>query len=875
MQHVTPKFSCYLIGDNNLLVQCADILLSKKHTILGIISSNDEILDWARKHKIFCSLNINDIENLIKSTSFDYLFSIVNHTVLPNWLIKAPSELAINYHDSLLPKHAGVHATSWAIFNKEINHGITWHIIEDKIDAGDICLKQRSFPIDKKETAFTLNLRCFEEAINAFRELVDELKFKNYKYTKQDLSKRTYNSSHKKLPSNGLIEWHNHAFEIEKLWRALQFGSYTNRLGTAKFLIDDHIFIIGKLKILKKSSGLPPGQIISVKKNGLQITTATEDILITELHTLEGHFVNNLKTQQIKAGDKLLSPSQDLLSSYNLLSVQLSRFEDTLVKELNRLNPFTIPLYPTDLPRVVCREPCNLWTLEFPDQFYKRLKASVSFSNEPTNISFAILLTYLFRLTNAESIGVGLSNLKFLKENKSLHQLVSSLIPLSFSFTKDINFNEVNTNIENKLSRAYETFSKTFLSDIYIRYPVLSGATQIQISIALVEHLEEYRFSIETPVCFVIAKSTNSIRLLVNPSLLDSDKEYVLKNIREHLLTLFEAIASDTSNKPIKKYSFLTQSEIQKILYDWNNTEKDYPTNQTIHQLFEKQAEKTPNKVAVISGKKHLTYFELNEKANQLAHCLVKKGTKPGTLVGILVDRSLEMFISVLGILKTGAAYTPIDPDYPKDRLDYLIQDTKIQVIVTQELYAQRLELHPIEKLILDSNLIVLNQGEKNNLTINVKANDLIYVIYTSGSTGKPKGVMIEHRGIINTIYAKLDLIGLNEEDNILIFANYSFDAWAWEVFSGLLSGACLHVLRKEELLDTTYFYKYIEENNITEITLPPSILTNFEITFDKTALKTIIVAGERCNINTVKIHAGKHKFINAYGPTEMYFGRI
>ncbi|HEY9692726.1 MAG TPA: amino acid adenylation domain-containing protein [Oculatellaceae cyanobacterium] len=341
-----------------------------------------------------------------------------------------------------------------------------------------------------------------------------------------------------------------------------------------------------------------------------------------------------------------------------------------------------------------------------------------------------------------------------------------------------------------------------------------------------------------------------------------------------HFQTLLTAIVANPEQK-IAELPLLTAAEFQQ-LQAWNSTELDYPTNACIHQLFETQVEKTPDAVAVIFEDKQLTYSELNAKANQLAHYLRSAklsrseslGVKPEVLVGICVERSLEMVIGILGILKAGGAYLPLDPAYPKERLAFMLLDAQVSVLLTQSDLVKSLPQHQAFVLNLDSDWDLIDQNSQHNLVNSVASQNLAYAIYTSGSTGKPKGVLLTHSGLCNLVTAQIQLFNLQLNSRVLQFASFSFDASVWEIFMALIVGARLVLASRESLLPGDGLIKLLRDEEITTVTLPPSVLAVLPPEELET-LQTIIVAGEACASELVAKWAFGRRFFNAYGPTE------
>lgn len=341
----------------------------------------------------------------------------------------------------------------------------------------------------------------------------------------------------------------------------------------------------------------------------------------------------------------------------------------------------------------------------------------------------------------------------------------------------------------------------------------------------------------------------------------------IISKMLEHLQILLEEFINNPQEK-LGSLSILTESEKQQILIDWNNTKADYPRDKCIHQLFEEQVIKTPNNIAISFKNKQLTYQELNEKANQLAHYLQKLGVKTETLVGICIERSLEMIIGILGILKAGGAYVPLDPNYPQERLKFMLEDSQISILLIQEKLINILEFKFKNIVKLDADWQFIQQESKNNTTKVVQSHNLAYVIYTSGSTGKPKGVMIEHQGVVNTIYFRITK-QFQPEDlaNLPFFISISFDASVAQIFSILAAGGKITILNDMGEIDKLSKYE-----KFTILITTPSILETYLNAFElPNSLRVLGTSGELINQNLLnKINKYTHiKKCIIYGPTE------
>ncbi len=350
-----------------------------------------------------------------------------------------------------------------------------------------------------------------------------------------------------------------------------------------------------------------------------------------------------------------------------------------------------------------------------------------------------------------------------------------------------------------------------------------------------------------------------------------------------HFQTLLSG-AIDTPELGICQLPLLSSLEVHQLLVEWNQTHVEYLRNKCIPQLFEQQVENTPDAIAVVFEKEQLTYYELNQRANQLAHYLKSLGVRPEVLVGICVERSIEMVVGLLGILKAGAAYVPLDPAYPPEGLAYMVSDAEISVLLTQNKWTSQLPEHQAQVICLDSDWEKIALYSQENPTETNTGENLAYLIYTSGSTGKPKGVMISHQALNRFTQTAISEYQITASDRVLQFASINFDVAVEEIYPCLCTGATL-VLRTDEMLgDLQTFFQACEDLQLTVLDLPTAYwhqlaaeLANTDVTLPE-SLRLAIIGGERVLPEPVKswqeyvIKSGKSdrlRLINAYGPTE------
>jgi amino acid adenylation domain-containing protein len=294
-----------------------------------------------------------------------------------------------------------------------------------------------------------------------------------------------------------------------------------------------------------------------------------------------------------------------------------------------------------------------------------------------------------------------------------------------------------------------------------------------------------------------------------------------IERMSGHYLSLLEGIVADPS-QPISELPLLTAKEKQQLLVEWNNTQADH-LPECIHQLFEEQVERTPDAVAVVFEQQQLTYRELNSRANQLAHYLRTLGVSADVLVGICIERSLDMLVGLLGILKAGGAYVPLDPSYPPERLAYMLSDSQMTVLVTQQHLVSLLPEHHAKVVCLDTDWESISKENAENLYCDGILEQLAYVIYTSGSTGKPKGVQIPHGAVINFLNSMQRKPGLTDQDILLAITTISFDIAVLELYLPLILGAKVVLVSREVSIDGIELLKLLKASNATVMQATPA----------------------------------------------------
>ncbi|HEY7768546.1 amino acid adenylation domain-containing protein, partial [Longimicrobium sp.] len=347
-----------------------------------------------------------------------------------------------------------------------------------------------------------------------------------------------------------------------------------------------------------------------------------------------------------------------------------------------------------------------------------------------------------------------------------------------------------------------------------------------------------------------------------------AEAERVCRMMHTALERLVQALEL-APGRAIGSLDVLPEAERRTVVEEWNRTDGEYPADSPIHELFDEQAERTPDAVAVRFEDESLSYAELNARANRLANHLRRRGIGPETRVGICLERSPELVVSLLAVLKAGGAYVPLDPAYPAERLSFMLADSNAPLLLTRLPLPAGLPPHIAEVVCLEADRERIEAESAQAPAASVRPGQLAYVIYTSGSTGTPKGVMVPHRGVPNLAYAQARRFGIDGSSRVLQFASFSFDAAVAEVFDALLAGAILVMAPREALLPGEGLLETLRRGRVTVATLPPSVLAILPPD-DLPELRTVVSAGEAVDAATVERWSDGRTFVNAYGPTEV-----
>ncbi|AMO24136.1 hypothetical protein GCM10027034_16970 [Ramlibacter solisilvae] len=780
--------SAAFVGDGSLLVRCLQAWLEAGHTARLVASANDEVLAHAKAAGIEAVRIDPDTAIRLPPAEFDYLFSVANLRMIDRDTLARARRLALNFHDGPLPRYAGLNATSWALMAGESAHGVTWHEMTEVPDAGRIA-RQLVFPVLPDDTALGLNARCYEAGLASFVEMVGELA-RGELALREQAGGRSYFARDQRPAALGTLDFQRPARELAAMVRALDFGAYANPLGRAKVRLGDRLLLVRSASVQPAVSAAA-GTVIAATPDSLQVATAEGAIALEGLSEIDGRAVHALP----QAGERLPALDGRERDQLDACAPRVAQGERHWRRVLSALAPLELP---QPRQRAAATEA----------QAPSRARVAGAFG-AGTLAGFA---AWLSAITGQEQVSLLYCDEGLTRQAADLEPWLQPWVVLNLSSGASDATARLASAAQAQLEAARRAgpCPRDLPLRLGDRHPPLAG---VRVGLAA-----DPGIAPAAGLELVLAASRPGGLELVAPGA--AFDEGTLGQMAVQLgswLAAFDAGAEALSALP------LLPDDDAKLLAALNATQAPEAEQVGVHQAIAAQAARTPEAIALRCQGEALSYRSLDERATALAMRLAGRGVRRGDIVGLCLERSPELVVSLLAVMKAGAAYLPLDPEYPAERIAFMVQDSGTRFVVTTSELARSVPIAADRALLLDAPGGDGAAGKGSAALPDFDPDGAAYVIYTSGSTGKPKGVVVTHRNVMNFFAGMDPRIAHEPPGRWLAVTSLSFDISVLELCWTLARGftVVLHSNQARAAAGTTefslFYFASDHESNASE----------------------------------------------------------
>ncbi len=752
------SLAAVFIGSDTLLMQCLDLWLERGHRVVAVVTDADKVRRFCSDRGVRHVDAAVELCEALAGETVDLLFTITWLRLLPEAALKIARRHAINFHDGPLPRYAGLNATCWAILRGEHEHAVTWHVIEAEADTGDILL-QRSFPIQPDDTAFTLNARCFQAGQETFGELVDQLAAGSEQRRPQDRSLRTYFGRHGRPDALAVLDFAQPAADVARLVRAFDHGGYRNPVAIAKVRCANGVFVPSGVE-LAPGGGEGPGTVTALGEELVQVACGDGAVRLLRPRCLRGFPLSGpaLASLGVAVGERLPVPAAAERDALTSIGRSAAPAEDAWLRALHDGEPLPVP---DGGPAAGTADVATL-AIELP--------AGDALDRAAWCIAF------LARQSARQQFVVGVAT----AHATAAPDLVVDAPPVAFHCDPWRPVGEAIAGV------------RALLQQARARGPLLRD-----VAVRRTDVLQPHAV-IAPPVRVSLGAPTTSLPAGALELATGADGTVQLRHDRHALadaaagalalrLQVFVRAAAAAPQTPLATVPVLDERELDTLLHKWNATDAEAPVQACVHRQFAAMAARVPDHAALRAGDATKTYGELLSDVERLAAFLRSHGVAQGGRVGICTQRGFGMVTAVLATLRCGAAYVPLDPSYPRERLQFMAGDAELAALVVDGTSLPAAPTVSCPRIHLDAHAgaIAAASGSADDAAT---GDDLAYVIYTSGSTGQPKGVMVRHRNVTN-FFAGMDRVLGTAPGVWLAVTSLSFDISVLELLWTLCRG--------------------------------------------------------------------------------------
>lgn len=793
----TPMPTCYLMGAQNMLPMCGDLLRQAGFRILGVVSDTPAIAAWASSVAVPAWRLEDDWAGAMARERADYLFTITHLQLLDEAVRALPLRGAINFHDAPLPDYAGLYCPVWALLDEREQYGVSWHWIDAGIDTGRL-LEQERFDVDADETTLSLNAKALAAGLASFERLINRIRLGDDAGRAQAGARLRLCLRDSRPPGAGLLDFSGSARALERLVRALHFGPYENPFASATVLVDGQAFVVAEAQALDGAA--PAGTVVACHPDDLRIACADGVLRIRALSTLDGQPVP-IASLGLEAG-AVVAPLDDYaVARHEALVREAARSEPQWLRQLRALEPVHWPFQPESPDTsagAATRDGGTAACLPIG------LPSGFGAGSEPAARATLLAAAWVAWLAHARP-APGAFHLAFadgaLRERiDGVERLWQARVPIGCDPSGDAPLDELAATLARTIDAA--AGRGPIARDLALRYPelkaqaIVTDGRMLPLGLAFGDPRQAADASGRPPVVgddatLWIDAAGTAAWLVCDPARIGAAQAALAARYFGDFVAAF---AGDPS-LALKALPMAGPAERERMQAAWADVRRAPPATPSLAAAFEAQVDRRPQAVAVRHEDASITYAELDERANRLAHHLLARGVRPDEPVALHLERSIELAVAYLAILKAGAGYLPLDPAFPADRIHWMLENSGARIAISQSTIVGHLQAGPgLERVLIDADWPGIARCDAHRPGVAQGGATLAYLIYTSGSSGKPKGVAVEQRNVLNFFAAMDERLGPLPEDGFspgtwLAVTSLSFDISVLELLWTLCRG--------------------------------------------------------------------------------------
>ncbi|MER6091337.1 amino acid adenylation domain-containing protein [Streptomyces bluensis] len=822
--------NCYIIGGSRVLTQCAAQLLDAGVRVEGVLSDDPAVVAWAYEHAVPVLDPCGDLAAMLSERKFDYLFSMVNFRILTADVLDLPEVAAVNFHDGPLPRYSGSNVPAWALYEGATRHAATWHRMTEAVDAGSVLL-ERWFPVRDHSTALSLTYETAEAGIELFKDLVPHVVAGTLPdpVDTGDRERRFYRRS-ARMASGGIVHAGTSAAEAARISKALDYGSFPNPLGVPTLVTEQGAVLTRQIRLIPRDEPRTDTVVQSVTTSALTLSAPDADLVLSDFSALDGSALSGQAAAQrlgATEGAPLPSVGEERLAAIAAAQKPLRAHEPWWSARLRDLRPARLPV--DDFSAGAAH--------------YGRYElAFVPGSREETTGVVRAFLHAVAERAGQRTFDFAWSPSAARVRAEETHGIAAARFPVRFD-------GDSARALRDKLDEAAARHG--YAADLEVRLglagrPLGSGEPAFTDVMVLERGAGEAASAEPHTEIALLCLRDGPPTVFVRDTAMGRDEALEFTGRVEDLAlaALFHGDETQPAPRP-------------------DAGETTVPGSATVLDLVAAAVADRRTATAVRSGTRTLDYAALDSWADAIAARLHDQGIESGSVVGVLVDRGIHLIPALLGILRSGAAFLPLDPAYPPDRLRAYTEVARCDLILTDHI------THALGASLGTALRVPEADGSVPAVPPRVGAGDLAYLLFTSGSTGTPKGVEIEHGALANFLTGIGERLDSSAEDVVLAHTTVAFDISLLELLLPLTVGATVVLASREAARDPQRLAELAGEVTVAQAT--PSMWRLLLATgWTPPAELTVLSGGEALPRSVAEgLHASARALWNLYGPTE------